>query len=255
MWGCAGAVAAESEESGDEPGAVLAKDEIEVGADELVVTERSASGGYTVYGASIRTCSTTTVGGLVEQLVAEMNCNNPDAMVRIDTIPGVTLAPSASPYLQGAAARALRRVAASVSSSSAGLQVNSSLRALPQQYMLHRWSLRDRCGVRVAASPGESKHESGLALDIGNWSTRRTQLARQGFQWFGWGDQVHFTFRGAGAAPVSGESTLAFKRLWNRNYPGDLLPENPVYTRETELRLKVSPAEGFAVGASCTATL
>lgn len=237
LTACAGEV---GEVASDEP-------TIEVGSDELATVERLPDGSYTVYGASVRECSTTHVQGLVDQLIAEMNCANPDAMVRIDNIPGVQLQPAASPYLQGAAARALAVAAAAAP----GVRVNSSLRALPQQYMLYRWSLRDRCGVRLAAEPGESKHESGLSLDIGNWQSRRGVLGRAGFQWYGWGDAVHFTFRGKAAKPVAGESTRAFKRLWNRNHPEDQLVDNEFYTRETELRLKRSPSRGFARGAQC----
>lgn len=250
--GCVGEVADESEDFAhevdeDEELEPLAPDNIQVGSDELVVTERTPAGDYTVYGASLRSCSTASVSPLVDQLVDEMNCANPEAMARIDNIAGIQLAKGASPYLQGAAARALRSAAAV----SPGLRVNSSLRALPQQYMLYRWSLRGRCGVPLAAKPGRSKHESGLALDVSNWKERRAPLEKRGFDWFGVGDRVHFTFRGPGAKAVSGESTIAFKRLWNRNHPGDRLPETDVYDRETELRLKVSPSNGFVRGASC----
>lgn len=223
---------------------------IEVGSDDLVTAQRTPSGGLTVYGATVQKCSTTHGKGLVDQLVAEMNCANPGTMARIDGLSGVTLGAAASPYLQGAAVRALASAA-----KSAPLTLNSTLRTLPQQYMVYRWSLSDTCGVRVAAEPGDSNHESGLALDVANWSARKTALTKAGFKWFGSGDAVHFTYVGAGAKQLSGEGTLAFKRLWNRNHPKDKLALNDTYNTATETRLKASPASGFAIGASCSASV
>jgi MYXO-CTERM domain-containing protein len=41
----------------------------------------------------------------------------------------------------------------------------------------------------------------------------------------------------------------AFQRLWNRNHPEDVIPEDGVYGTETEKRVARSPVGGFARGA------
>ena len=177
---------------------------------------------------------------------------NPGEMQRIDAIDGVSLNDAVFPYLQSVAASALRKAALK----KPGLQVNSALRALPQQYMLYRWSLRRRCGVERAATPGTSQHESGLAVDLQNWSPMRSTMEQSDYDWFGYSDNVHFTFKGQGASDIKGESILAFVRLWNRNHPTDKLPADlQSYTNALALRLMKAPANGFAEGPMCEPAL
>lgn len=208
-------------------------------------TEDLSIGGY----ASGRACTTTVARGLTEQLVAEANCIQPGIFRNIGGIPGVELtsAARAAPYLHETAAAALERA---VRGRSGTLTVTSALRTLPQQYLLYRWA--GRCaGVRTAARPGSSNHETGLAIDVASsdLSAFRSALGAQGFAWFGSRDPVHFDFRGASS--LTGLSIRAFQRLWNRNHPEDRISEDGVYGADTEARLRRTPAEGFAIGASC----
>lgn len=218
--------------------------------DEKTTTayERLNVGGYESSG-----CSTTVVRGLTEQLVAEANCIEPGAFRRIDDIPGVSLSSGAAtaPYLQRDAAEALRR--AVTSRSGASVAIHSGLRTLPQQYLLRQWYEAGRCGIRAAASPGRSNHESGLAVDVSSSqrSAWQSALEREGFAWAGSGDPVHFDYRGASS--LAGLSVRAFQRLWNRNHPTDRIGEDGVYGSETAARLGRAPAEGFPVGATCAA--
>ena len=213
----------------------------------LALSDRVANAG-----AAIGWCTTAAVAGLSEQLIAEMNCMNPGEMERIDAIEGVSLDDTVFPYLQSVAASALRTAAIK----KRGLQVNSALRSLPQQYMLYRWSLRRRCGVERAATPGTSQHESGLAVDLQNWSSMRSTMEKNDYDWFGYSDNVHFTFKGEGALSISGDSIRAFVSLWNRNHPDDRLPvDTQSYTHAVALRLMKAPAKGFADGPSCSPAL
>jgi hypothetical protein len=221
--------------------------------DPDVAAAESATGVVTVYTASRSGCSTNAVRGLSEQLVAELSCIKPDALEKIETSDLLSMEPEVLPYLQPAAARALR---AAVTKYNKPVLINSALRTIPQQYMLRRWDLAGRCGIRVAAKVGESNHESGLSLDVdlggGATVTRaiRAKLQEAGFTWLGSGDPMHYDFKGEGSA-IEGSSVLAFKRLWNRNNPNDQLVLNETYDAKAEAKLKVSPAEGFAIGARC----
>ena len=195
--------------------------------------------------ASGSSCSTTVVRGLTEQLVAEINCMHPDTLRPIASIPSVdlTTAAGAAPYLTSDAANALRRAAGRGRGT---IRVTSALRTLPQQYLLYRWKQRGRCGIRAAARPGTSNHESALAIDVSNYSSWRSLLESEGFGWLGSRDPVHFDYRGGS---IGNLSIRAFQRLWNRNHPSDRIPEDGVYGAQTESRLARSPGEGFPIGA------
>jgi len=131
------------------------------------------------------------------------------------------------------------------------LTVNSALRTIPQQYLLSRWAATKRCGITVAAVPGESNHESGLALDVREPGTWRPLLEKEGFKWMGQSDKVHFDFRGGGSVDHTGLDVLAFQRLWNRNHADDKIGETGHFTADTEARLNKAPAGGFAIGPVC----
>ena len=131
------------------------------------------------------------------------------------------------------------------------LKVHSALRTVAQQYLLSRWAVGKRCGVQLANRPGESNHETGLALDVGEHAAWRPVLESEGFHWLGSIDRVHFDYVGAGATHHDGLDVRAFQRLWNRNHPEDSIAETGHYDEATERRLKRSPAGGFPSGARC----
>lgn len=193
-------------------------------------------------------CSTAVVRPLSDQLIGEILCLAPGSMARIDDIPGLSLGAAASPWLQAPAAAALR---SAVVDGGGGLSLNSTLRTLPQQLMLYRWYQRDACGITLAAAPGTSPHESGLAIDTSDYSAWRARLESHDWRWHGAGDLPHFDYVGSGAMDIEGLSVLAFQRLWNRNHPEDVIAEDGDYGPQTESRLRLAPAEGFVAGPSC----
>lgn len=210
---------------------------------EVTSTDES----LTVAQAVSSLCSTTAVFGLSEQLIDELNCMRPGLMSRID-VAGIELGSAAFPYLQTPAAEALSRAARD---GGGGMFVTSALRTLPQQYLLYRWYQTGRCGIGLAAPPGGSNHQSGLAVDLSPYSSWRSPMAARGFRWLGSSDPVHFDY--AGGTDIRALSTLAFQRLWNRNHPEDRIAEDGAYGPSTEARLARAPGEGFATGASCGA--
>jgi hypothetical protein len=192
-------------------------------------------------------CSTTVVLGLSQQLVDELECLMPGMMGPIDVFPEVELGSAAFPFMQAMAALALGRAAEAFGP----IRVNSSLRTLPQQFLLYQWFLDGRCGISLAARPGRSNHESGLAVDLAERGAARVEMEAQGFTWLGPDDPVHYDYTGGGAVDLRMFSVLAFQRLWNLNRPGDPIEEDGAYGPQTEARLSASPADGFVVGASC----
>lgn len=194
-------------------------------------------------------CSTTSVLGLSEQIVEQMNCMVPGALARLPERANLTRSAATFPYLQLDARDAL--VAALDANPDKTLSLNSMLRTVAQQYLLHRWAQAGRCGIALAATPGRSNHESGLALDTSQYSSWRSALESRGFKWFGSSDKVHFDHAGAGRLDLRGVDVKAFQMLWNANHPEDRIAEDGSYGPATGKRLAKSPAAGFPMGPAC----
>jgi hypothetical protein len=205
----------------------------------------------TVAQAASQSCSTTSVKGLSQQIIDQSQCIDPAAFVQVPAQPNLVLGAAVFPYLELPAKDAF--VAALKAKPGTTLTVNSMLRTVVQQYLLYTWSLAGKCGIGLAAKPGNSNHETGLALDVQQYSTWKATLESKGFKWFGANDAVHFDYNGPGAVDYKGMDVKAFQQLWNINNPNDLIDEDGVYGPQTEARIKQSPADGFAKGASCNA--
>jgi hypothetical protein len=203
----------------------------------------------TVAGAVTSSCSTTSVKPLSLQIINEARCMNPDAYVAVPKLGNVTFGAAVFPYLEKPAKDAL--VAALKANPSRSMTINSGLRTVAQQYLLYRWYQLGRCGIGLAAKPGSSNHETGIALDISQYSSWKSSLQTGGFQWLGSGDPVHFDYAGSGAVSHKGLDVKAFQRLWNRNHPEDTISTDGVWGPQTEARMKKSPANGFAKGPTC----
>ncbi len=218
----------------------------EIGEEEEMLSLAAPS--QTVLSAATTgACSTAVVRGLAEQLVEEIECMRPGTMSRIDDAPGVTLGSSVFPFLQRPAADALRGVA-----STRSMTVNSALRTTVQQFVLYTWYRRGRCTnvVSLAAPPGRSNHEAGLAVDVSEYSAVKSSMTARGFRWLGGNDPVHFDYT-AGGVDLRYQSVLAFQRLWNRNNPGDRISEDGAWGPNTQARVEKSPSAGFALGSTC----
>ncbi len=201
-----------------------------------------------VSAAVTQSCTTTAVKGLATQLVDEIQCLKPGSMKRIDNTAGLKLGAAVFPFLQTPAANALINAQKARGTT---MSINSGLRTLPQQYLLYRWYQTGRCGIGLAARPGRSNHESGIAVDINDNAGWRSAMAGKSFRWLGASDPVHFDFIGGGTINMQGLSVLAFQRLWNRNNPNDKIAEDGAYGPMTEARLAKAPVGGFLKGANC----
>jgi len=220
---------------------------------EPVDTNDEAVTGSTVLQAADASCSTSSVKALSKQIIDEARCLNADAFAPITKTSNVTFGTSVFAYLEKPARDKL--VAALKANPGKSMTLNSALRTIAQQYMLYRWYQSGRCSISLAAKPGASNHETGLALDVSQYSTWKPILANYGFSWLGSGDPVHFDYTGTGAKSYKSLDVKAFQRLWNRNHPTDTIDTDGVWGPQTEARMKKSPAGGFAKGASCTVNI
>ena len=224
-------------------------DEVAGDGPEPTGNRGDAVGSGSVNDAVLASCATSSVKGLSDQIIAEGQCLEPSAYAKLPEVANLKLGPNVFPFLEQPARDKL--VEALKASPGSTMTVNSMLRTVAQQYLLYRWYQAGSCGIGLAAKPGNSNHETGLAFDTNEASTWKSSLTNRGFKWFGSADPVHFDFVGAGAKSFKGTDVKAFQRLWNRNHPEDLIGEDGAYGPATEARLKKAPAQGFAIGADC----
>lgn len=196
--------------------------------------------------------STTAIAhGLSQQLIRQMNQLQPDSLVSIAAL-NVQLGAAAYPLLQPPARAALARA---IQARGIPLQITSAYRTIAQQQILYNGR---HSNPNPVAPPGQSLHQSGLALDIEDFSGWRPYLEAQGWQWMGEGDPPHFDYEDGTCRPLGSLAILAFQRLWNHNIsmktvsnralgdaPGQRLAENGQYDSETERCLNQTPVGGF----------
>jgi hypothetical protein len=208
----------------------------------------------TVQEAAQRSCSTESVEGLSRQILEQTRCINPNAFAPLPARPNLVMGPQVLPYLEASARDRLLQVLDAHKSGT--MTINSALRTVAQQYLVWRWSGSRRCGVQLATPPGESNHETGLALDIAEQAVWRPHLEARDFRWLGASDRVHFDYKGSNKAPTDRVLDVqAFQMLWNRNHPNDTIVANGRYNPATEQRLKKAPPDGFAIGPRCSKKL
>ncbi len=224
-------------------------DEEHVDGEEPAGDVEGAVSNGTVAEAAAASCTTASVKALSQQIIDEAACINADAFVKVPEMANLSVPANVFPYLERPAQEAL--IEALEANPGKKLSINSMLRTVVQQYLLYRWYQTGKCGISLAAKPGNSNHETGLALDTSDYAAWKTPLKSVGFTWLGSNDKPHFDYKGPGAEDHRGLDVKAFQRLWNRNNPGDKISEDGSYGPQTEARLKKSPASGFAKGAQC----
>jgi MYXO-CTERM domain-containing protein len=213
---------------------------------EPVGTARAA---ITVAEAVNGGCSTGSVKGLSLQIIAQSNCIEPGAFSAVPDLPNATFGDNVFAFLEEPARDAF--VEAVESRPDLSITINSMLRTVAQQYLLYQWDQNGQCDIQIAAAPGNSNHETGLAFDTSQYSAWRTTLESHGFAWYGSGDVVHFDYAGPGAVSYKGMDVLAFQMLWNQNHPDDLIDEDGEWGPQTASRMASSPADGFPRPVMC----
>lgn len=230
--------------------AVPPPEDVETDEEEEAVEESDAEVGTgSVEQATNSSCSTASIKPLSQQIIDEMQCMKPDVVAKLPNRPNLVLTAPVFPYVVKSARDAM--VQALDAKPNTTMTVNSMLRTVAQQYMVRRWYEQGRCGIAAAATPGNSNHETGLAIDISEHGTWKSALESRGFDWFGNSDKPHFDYVGSGASNQKGLDVKAFQRLWNRNNPNDKIGEDGVWGPQTRSRVQKAPAAGFAKGAVC----
>jgi peptidoglycan hydrolase-like protein with peptidoglycan-binding domain len=188
-------------------------------------------------------CSTYSVRGLDDQLIAQMNRISPGLLVRIDDINNVKLADAAvHPWMQPAAKIRLQKA---VAARGKQIIINSALRTLAGQMLLYQHFQNRRCGITAAATPGQSNHNNASAIDIEDSQGWRPVLQANGWRWIGSFDPMHYDCIGPGITSINLISVKAFQQLWSIVNPKDKLAADGLFGPATASRLRFSPAEGF----------
>ncbi len=195
------------------------------------------------------TCSTASVIALSRQIAKQVDCMMPGQLVLFEEQPNIVFSGGAVLPYMSESARTDLYAAASSQGGARTLQVNSGFRTVVQQYLLNQWFRLGRCGITAAAEPGNSNHQSGRAVDIANWQEWVSILAQYSWDHTVPGDEVHFDH--TNSPDIRGADVLAFQQLWNLNAPDDQIAEDGDYGPATEERVRMAPAEGFGIGATC----
>ena len=190
------------------------------------------------------TCDTplALVSGLSRQLVDAINCLRPGTLVDIPLGGDIEMLHAGRPNLIDGRALADLRAAA----------------AAGNQTMVIRWAYRDvglqqlfwlqdqYQGCAVAAQPGNSNHQNGLAVDLDDRAYWEPIMRAHGWENNLPNDTVHFDYQRAADVGLGSLSLYAFQELWNLNHPADLLPLTGELDAATDAALAGAPIEGFA---------
>ncbi len=185
--------------------------------------------------------STSRAYELSQEIIDEMNVLVPGSLVDCSDL-NISIDSKQFPYLQRPAKQALARA---IQARGRTMRINSAYRTVAQQYLLRSWHERGLCGFFAVARPGNSNHESGLALDLSDFNGWKPFLEAEGWKHLGRFDPPHFDFVGRGRRDIRGTGVFAFQTLWNKNHLSDQIDDDGKYGDETAKRLSISPAEGF----------
>ena len=140
----------------------------------------------TVAQAAGNSCATSSVKGLSLQIAAQGACIEPGSFVEVPQVGNVVFADTVLPFLEQPAKDAL--LAALADAPGTSMQINSMLRTVAQQYLLYQWYLAGTCGISLAATPGNSNHETGVALDGQQYNTWKPEGTGDGGKGYGRAD-------------------------------------------------------------------
>lgn len=186
-------------------------------------------------------CSTGQIQGLSLQVLDKIMKDRPDVLTRINHDLIIAEGSQNNPYLQTKAYKALVKA---VEERNRPLHINSALRTAMQQYMLFQQKQRGICGIRAAAPPPRSNHNSGLAIDVEDAPGWKPFLERHNWKWIGAFDPMHFDFKGGGV-DLEKLQVQACQELWNEFNPHEKIAEDGIWGPATAEKVGKSPAQGF----------
>ncbi len=187
-------------------------------------------------------CSTYSVRGLDNQLIAQMNKISPNLLVRIDSL-NVELAKEVHPWMQAAAKKCLEKA---IAARGEQMTINSAYRTLAAQMLLFLQYKTGRCGITAAAPPGKSNHNNASAIDIEDPYDWRSALESNGWHKLSDLDRMHYDCVDDDIDSIKTISVRAFQQLWSMSRPNDKLADDGDFGPATSSRLLYAPAEGFS---------
>jgi hypothetical protein len=196
-----------------------------------------------------RRADTSVVAGLSRQIIAQTNVMFGNILMNFKSLANntglaVPTGGQMNPVLQPGARDSLREVLNENPGRS--MNVNSAYRTVAQQHILYQLFDMDIGIVGLAARPGFSNHEDGLALDIQEWQDWRSNLENNGWSWQGANDEVHFSYS-IGNNDVGEMGVKGFQALWNKYNPQDQISVDGGFGDQTAARMNQSPAQGFVL--------
>ena len=186
------------------------------------------------------------IQGLSRQLIDEINCIEPGVLAtfQVSEAAGSIYTTNNIPHLMRPEAIAAAEAVASIEND--WITITSGYRDVGMQYYDYLWG--QRLGF-LAAQPGSSRHQAGQAIDVKFHSFWRQKLIDYGWDWpYGSADAPHYEWRENDTPDQMVESVRAFQRLWNRNNTADAITEDGAWGPNTESRMALTHAEGFAIG-------
>jgi N-acetylmuramoyl-L-alanine amidase len=186
-------------------------------------------------------CSTYSVRGLDDQILATLLHREPSLLVRVDDLENLTLGKAVHPYLQAPLKSAL---VSAIAARGCAMQINSALRTIAGQQLLRCHYENGRCGIMAAARPGRSNHNNATAIDIEDADGWRPYLENVGFEWLGSFDPMHFDYTSSSKNIVAAQ-VKSFQELWSITHPHDKIAIDGDLGSLTLSRLKSAPAEGW----------
>jgi len=186
-------------------------------------------------------CSTYSVRGLDNQLIAQMNKISPGLLVRIDDL-DASLGQAVHPWMQAAAKQCLK---AAIAQCGKRMIINSAYRTLAGQALLRKHCENGTCGITAAAPPGKSNHNNASAIDIEDSHGWRNALESNAWQKLGDWDDMHFDCVSSKIESIGAIAVQAFQQLWNLANPDNKIAVDGGFGEKTNQCLQNSPAEGF----------
>jgi hypothetical protein len=195
-----------------------------------------------------RNVDTGRVSGLSRQIIAQMNTLQASILVNFESLPGISSSGELSLnfYLQAGAKESLRAALKDGMKNNLKMKISSAYRTVAQQHVLYQVYQRDQRLIPLAAKPGKSNHENGLAIDVSNYSDWKRYLPAHGWQWFGGNDPVHF-FESNGRHDIGDLGVKAFQTLWNRFNPNDQMTVDGTFGAQTSAKMDRCPIGGFVI--------
>jgi N-acetylmuramoyl-L-alanine amidase len=192
-------------------------------------------------------CGTGVLHELNHQILATILEFAPGSLISCESLVEISDNRITIPYLQPAACAALAGAVEEMGNTR--LKLVHAFRTVAQQYLIYSWYRHGRCAICLAAPPGTSRHEAGLAIDTSDYNSSKWKsvLANHGWRWRGPADKAHFTYVGNSSHPqLQEDSVRAFQRLWNKHNPMSQIAEDGIYgDKETGASLLMSPVTGW----------